>query len=63
MNHWNMAQIQMIVGKMFIFSECLCVNACILLHFLFVRWSGVICVLLKLSGQVFRFTYTPPSIN
>lgn len=60
MNHWNMAQRQMIVGKMFIFSECLCVNACVLLRFLFVRWSGVICVL-KLSGQVFRFTYMPPN--
>lgn len=57
-----MAQRQMIVGKMFIFSECLCVNACVLLRFLFVRWSGVICVL-KLSGQVFRFTYMPPNIN
>lgn len=63
MNHWNVAQIQIIVGKMFIFSQCLCVNACVLLHFLFVRWSGVICVLLKLSGQVFRFTYMSPNIN
>lgn len=49
---------------MFIFSQCLCVNACVFITFPFcqVEWCHL-CVLLKLSGQVFRFTYMPPNIN